>query len=178
MTLEQNTWLTAFADELEKLVKNFKDGEDICSKTVLSVLRQIEKYIERYPNPHEAAKAMSYTSRINHGRDEAIQRGEGVRRGRFVGQFPMRDTEDGESIAVDLIDRNAIDPATQAEDRDECRRAVEKLHPVVAIGFALTAVFGFNQGEAAKKTRVGRTHLSRQMNKSQREMRDGQQDAA
>ena len=153
-----------------KLVKNFKDGDDICSKQVLNVLRQIDKYIKRYPNPKHAAKAMSYTGRINHGRDEAIQRGEGVRRPRVVGQFPMHHTTDGDSFAVDLIDRNAIDPAKQAADRDECRLVVGKLRPVVATGVALTAVFGFDQCEAAIQMGISRPYLSRTMKKSEREM--------
>ena len=121
---------------------------------------------------------MSYTGRINHGRDEAIQRGEGVRRTRIVGHFPMHNTEDGESVAVDLMDRYAIDPSTQAADRDECRRVVEQLPAVVAKGVALTAVFGFDQGEAAEQIDVSRPYLSRKMKKSEREMRNGQQDAA
>ena len=130
-----------------------------------------------YPNSQDAAKAVSFTARINFGRGEAMQRGEGVRRTRIVGQFPTHNTEDGESIAVDLMDRNAIDPAMQAADRDECRRAVEQLPAVVATGVALTAVFGFDQGEAAKQIGVGRTHFSRTMKKSERKMRDGRQDA-
>ena len=166
-----------FSDELAKLVKNFKDGDEICSKQVINVLRQIEKYTKRYPNPQDAAKAMSYTGRINHSRQEAIQRGEGVRRTRIVGQFPTHNTEDGESIAVDLMDRNAIDPETQAVDRDECRRAVDKLPAVVAKGVALTAVFGFNQEESAEQIDVSRPYLSRTMKKSEREMHDGRQDA-
>ena len=166
-----------FADELAKLVKNFKDGDDICSKQVLNVLRQIDKYTKRYPSPQDAAKAMSYTGRINHGRDEAIQRGEGARRKRIVGQFPMHSTEDGDSIAVDLIDRNAIDPAIRAADRDECRRAVDQIPAVVATGVALTAVLGFDQGEAAEQAGVGRTYLSRKMKASEHAMRNGQQGA-
>jgi DNA-directed RNA polymerase specialized sigma24 family protein len=161
-----------FADELAKLVKNFNDGDDICSKQVLNVLRQIDKYIKRYPNPQDAAKAMSYTGRINHGRDEAIQRGEGVRRKRIVGQFPLHDTEVGDSIAVDLIDRNAIDPAMQAADRDECRRAVDQIPTVVATGVALTAIFGYDQGEAATQMGISRPYLSRKMKKAGREMRE------
>ena len=121
---------------------------------------------------------MRFTARINFGRDEAIQRGEGVRRGRIVGQFPTRETDEGENVVVDLIDRNAIDPATQAADRDECCRVVGQLRPVVATGVALTAVFGFDQGEAAKRIGIGRTHFSREMNKSKRQMRDGQKSAA
>jgi DNA-directed RNA polymerase specialized sigma24 family protein len=113
---------------------------------------------------------MSYTGRINHGRDEAIQRGEGVRRTRIVGQFPMHNTEDGDSFAVDLIDRNAIDPAIKAADRDECRRAVDQIPTVVATGVVLTAVFGFDQGEAATQMGISRPYLSRTMKKSEREM--------
>ena len=178
MTEEQSTWLTAFADELGKRVKNFKDGDDIRQEQVLNVLWQIKKYIERYPNPRDAAKAMSYTGHINHGRDEAIERGEGVRRNRYVGQFPTRLNDDGEEVVIDLVDRSAIDPATQAADRDECHRAVDQLPPVVAAGVALTAVFGFDQGEAAKQIGVGRTYLSRMTKKSERKMCDGQHDAA
>jgi DNA-directed RNA polymerase specialized sigma24 family protein len=174
----QKVWLSMFADELAKLVKNFKDGDDICSKQVLNVLRQIDKYTKRYPNPQDAAKAMSYTGRINHGRDEAIQRGEGVRRKRIVGQFPMHNTEDGDSIAVDLTDRNAIDPATQAADRDECRRAVDQVSTVVATGIALTAILGFDQGEAATQMGISRPYLSRKMKKAEREMRDGRNNTA
>ena len=121
---------------------------------------------------------MSYTGRINHGRDEAIQRGEGVRRNRIVDPLPTRTTEDGEEVAIDLIDRNATDPATQAADRDECRRAVDQLPALVAKGVALTAVFGLDQGEAATQMGISRPHLSRKMKKSEREMRDGWQNLA
>ncbi len=131
-----------------------------------------------YPNPQDAVKAMRFTARMNFGRGEAIQRGEGVRRTRIVNQFPMRETEDGAKVFIDLIDRKAIDPANLAADRDECRRAIGQLPAVVAKGVALTAVFGFDQGEAAKQVDVGRTYLSRMMKKSERKMRDSQQDAA
>ena len=177
MTEAQIFWISAFADELAKRVNNFKDGDDICQKQILNVLQQIEKYIKRYPNPQDAAKAMSFTASINFGRDEAIQRGEGVRRNRIVDRLPTRRTEDSEEVAVDLIDRNAVDPATQAADRDECRRVVLKITSVVATGVALTAVFDLNQGEAATHMGIGRTGFSRMMKKSEREMRDGQQDA-
>ena len=177
LTKAQIVWISMFADELAKRVKNFKDGDDICSKQVINVLRQIEKFIKRYPNAFDAAKAMSYTGRINHGRDEAIQRGEGVRRNRIVDCLPTRRTEDGEEVAIDLIDRNAIDPATQAADRDVCRRLVGQLPTVVAKGVALTSVFGFDQGEAAEQIDVSRPYFSRKLKKSEREMRDSRQDA-
>ena len=156
----------------------FNNGGDICHDQVLIVLKQIDKYMGKYPNPQDAVKAMRFTARVNFGRDEAIQRGEGVRRGRIVGQFPTRNTGDGEKVVVDLVDRNAIDPATQAADRDECRRAVDQLPALVAKGVALTAVFGFDQGEAAEQIDVSRPYISRMMKKSEREMRDGRQDMA
>ena len=171
-------WISAFNDALSKKVKSLKDGEDICQKQTLNVLRRLEKFMGAYPNPEDAAKIMSFTARINFGRDEAIQRGEGVRRTRIVTQFPTRATDDGEEVAIDLIDHNAIDPATQATDRDECRRAVHQLPAVVATGVALTAVFGLDQGEAATQMGISRPHLSRKMKKSEREMRDGWQNLA
>ena len=166
MTETQSIWITTFEFELGKRVAQFKNGGDICHDQVLIVLKQLDKYVGKYPNPQDAVKAMRFTARMNFGRDEAIQRGEGVRRTRIVGQFPMHNTKDGDSIAVDLVDHNAIDPAMQAADRDECRRAVHQLRPVVAAGVALTAVFGYDQGEAAKQIDFGRTHLSRAMNQS------------
>ena len=178
LTELQKVWLTDFSNELGKKVKSLKDGEDIRQKQTLNVLRQIEKFMGDYPNPQDAVRAMSFTARINHGRDEAKQRGEGVRHNRFVGQFPTRKNDHGETVVIDLEDLQAVDPAIQAVIRDECRRAVDQLRPVVATGVALTAVFGFDQDEAAKQIGVGRTYLSRTMKKSERVMRNGQQDAA
>ena len=177
MTEEQSTWLTAFADELGKRVKNFKDGDDIRQEQVLNVLWQITKYIGRYPNPRDAAKAMSYTGRINHGRDEAIERGEGVRRNRCVGQFPTRLNDDGEEVAIDLVDRNAIDPETQAADRDLCRQAIKEIKPIAATGLALTAICGYDQSSAAAIAGVTRPYISRQMKHAERSMHSNRQDA-
>ena len=78
----------------------------------------------------------------------------------------------------DIADKSAIDPATQAADRDECRRAVNQLRPVVATGVALTAVFGLNQAEAADEIGVTREYLSRQMKQSEREMQRATKPAA
>ncbi len=177
MTEEQSTWLTAFANEMLTLVKKFKDGDEICQKQVLNVSLQIKKYIERYPNPRDAAKAMSYTGRINHGRDEAIERGEGVRRNRYVGQFPTRLTDDGEEVAIDLVDRHAIDPATQAVDRDFCRQAIKEIKPIAATGLALTAICGYDQGSAAAIAGVTRPYISRQIKQTVRNMQSNRQDA-
>ena len=178
LTELQKVWLTVFSNELGKKVKSLKDGEDICQKQTLNVLRQVEKFMGDYPNPQDAAKAMSFTARINHGRDEAKQRGEGVRHSRFVGQFPTRKNDDGETVAIDLEDLQAVDPATQAVIRDECRQAIKIIKPAVATGVALTAIFGYDQREAAAKMGVGRTYLSRTMKKLERVIRDGQQHAA
>jgi len=178
LTEAQMLWLTAFAEELKKRVERFKDGDDICSIQVLNVLRQIKKYIQRYPHPRDAAAAMSFTARVNHSRGEAIQRGAGARRKRIVGRFPTDKTEDGDEITVDMVDQNAIDPASQAADCDECRRVVGQLPSDVATGIALTAIFGFNQGEAASKIGIGRTYLSRTMKRTQHEIRRGRNEAA
>jgi len=178
MTEAEMVWLTAFAEALKGRVQKFRHGEDICSRQVVNVTRQIKKYIERYPKPEDAAKAMSFTARIDYGRDESIQRGAGARHERIVGGFPEGETEDGEEIRFDLIDRNAVDPATQAAVSDECRRAVVQLPAVVAKGVALTSVFGFDQGEAARQIDVSRPYLSRIMKKTKDEIRRGRNEAA
>ena len=178
LTEAQSVWITAFEHELSKQVKQFKNSGDICHDQVLIVLKQIEKYMGKYPNPQGAVSAMRFTARVNFGRNEAIQIGSGVRRKRLVGPFPTRITDDGEEVAIDLVDRNAIDPATHVADRDECLRAVDQLPTVVATGVALTAVFGFDQREAAKQIGVGRTYLSRKMKNSKRAICAGQHDAA
>jgi DNA-directed RNA polymerase specialized sigma24 family protein len=171
-------WISAFNDALSKKVKSLKDGEDICQKQTLNVLRQIKKYIERYPNPQDAAKVMSFTARINYARDEARQRGEGSRKGRFVGQFPTHKTDSGETVEVDLEDLQAVNPETQAVERDLCRQAIKEIKPIAATGFALTAICGYDQGSAAAIAGVTRPYISRQMKQAEREMCDGQHDAA
>jgi len=171
-------WISAFNDALSKKVKSLKDGEDICQKQTLNVLRQIKKYIERYPNPQDAARVMSFTARINYGRDEAMQRGEGSRKGRFVGQFPTHKTDSGETVEVDLEDLQAVNPETQAVERDLCRQAIKEIKPIAATGFALTAICGYDQGSAAAIAGVTRPHISRQMKQAEHEMQSNQQDAA
>lgn len=164
----ERVWITSFAYELGRLLKGKKSGDDICSKQFVDVLRQIEKYMGRYPNPRDAAKAMSFTAVINFGRQEAIQRGEGVNHTRVVGQFPTRLVDHGGVQAIDLVDRFAVNPEIQAVNRDLCRREISKIKPVVARGLELNAVHGFNQGEAAAIIGVTRPYLSRQIKQHQR----------
>ena len=173
----QMAWITAFADELGRLLKGHS-AEDCLSRQVVNVLVQIERYMRQFPKPADAAAAMHFSCKVDYQRDEAKQRGEGVRHSRVVGQLTRASDDTGVITEFDIVDKSAIDPATQAVDRDECRRAVDQIPTVVATGVALTAVFGFNQGEAAKQIEVGRTHLSRAMKQSEREMRDGRKDAA
>ena len=170
LTELEKVWITSFAYELGRLLKGKKSGDDICSKQVLKVLEQIKNMTIRYPNPRDAAKAMSFTASINFGRQEAIQRGEGVNHTRVVGQFPTRLLDHGGVRAVDLVDRFAVNPETQAVNRDLCRREISKMKPVVARGIELTTVNGFNQGEAAEIIGVTRPYLSRQIKQYEQTM--------
>ena len=170
-------WISAFNDALSKKVKSLKDGEDICQKQTLNVLRRLEKFMGAYPNPEDAAKKMSFTARINYGRDEARQRGEGSRHGRFVGQFPTHKTDGGETVEVDLEDLQAVNPETQAVERDLCRQAIKEIKPIAATGLALTAICGYDQGSAAAIAGVTRPYISRQMKQAERSMHSNRQDA-
>ena len=165
----QMAWITAFADELGRLLKGHS-AEDCLSRQVVNVLVQIERYMRQFPKPADAATAMHFSCKVDYQRDEAKQRGEGVRHSRVVGQLTRASDDTGVITEFDIVDKSAIDPATQAVDRDECRRAVDQLRPVVAAGVAMTAVIGLNQAEAANEIGVTREYLSRQMKKSEREM--------
>ena len=165
----QMAWITAFADELGRLLKGHS-AEDCLSRQVVNVLVQIERYMRQFPKPADAAAAMHISCKVDYQRDEAKQRGEGVRHSRVVGQLTRASDDTGVITEFDIVDKSAIDPATQAVDRDECRRAVDQLRPVVAAGVAMTAVIGLNQAEAANEIGVTREYLSRQMKKSEREM--------
>ena len=178
LTKLEKVWITSFAYELGRLLKGKKSDDDICSKQVVDVLRQIEKFMGRYPNPQDAAKAVRFTATINYGRQEAIQRGEGVNHTRVVEQFPTRLLDHGGVRAVDLVDRFTVNPETQAVIRDLCRREISKIKPVVARGLELNAVQGFNQAEAAKIIGVTRTYLSRQIKQYERTMQDDSKLAA
>ena len=165
----QMTWITVFADELGRLLKGHS-ADDCLSRQVVNVLVQIERYMRQFPKPADAAAAMHFSCKVDYQRDEAKQRGEGVRHSRVVGQLTREADDTGVITEFDIVDKSAIDPATQAVDRDECRRAVDQLRPVVAAGVAMTAVIGLNQAEAANEIGVTREYLSRQMKKSEREM--------
>ena len=146
-----------FATELGRLLKGRASGEDICSRQVINVLTQIDKFIERYPSASSCAAAMFYTCTVDYGRDEAKQSGRGVRFGRVVEPL-TRVTEMGfETIDI--------------------RREISKLKPVVAKGIEL-AVQGFSQAEAADEIGVTREYLSRQMKQSEREMQRANKPAA
>ena len=172
----QNFWITIFADELGRLLQGKSSGEDICSRQVINVLTQIDKFIARYPNALDCAKAMCYTCIIDFGRDEARQSGKGSRYGRVVESL-TRANDDGGFHTIDIADLSATDPEAQAIARDLCRQEISKLKPVVAMGVELTAQ-GFNQVEAAAKIGVSRTYISRQMKQSQREMQRASELAA
>lgn len=167
----QSVWITKFANELSETQRGRQDGGDICNTQIVKVLQHIEKFMEKFPNPVDAVVAMSYTAKINFLRDEAIHRGEGVRRGRKVEKFPTLVSSSGEEIEIDLVDRSAADPETEAIIRDQCRRAVAIIRPIVAIGLVLTTIVGLNQSQAAEKMNITRTYLSRQIKQSQRQMR-------
>ena len=164
-----------FATELGRLLKGRVSGEDICSRQVINVLTQIDKFIERYPSASSCAAAMFYTCTVDYGRDEAKQSGRGVRFGRVVEPL-TRVTEMGFET-VDIEDKGVIDPEAQAIARDLCRREISKLKPVVAKGIELV-VQGFNQAEAADEIGVTREYLSRQMKQSEREMQRANKPAA
>ena len=153
----ENTWITAFDGEFRRVMGRREAGEDISGDRTLHVLENIRQVMARYPDPIKAVRAMNYTAKVDFWREDARQRGEGVRHGRTVLRF---------TASFDLIDHRATNPETQAIQRDECRTFLSVMKPVVAKGFLLTAIGGLDQAAAAKQIGVTRTGLCKQMNQS------------
>ena len=165
---QRGVWITTFDRELRRACSRQHEGDDICSRRLVHVLENLEKFMSDYPNPSNAVYAVVRTAKVDFWREDARQRGEGVQRGRVVQQFPTRVSEGGHDVQVDLVDHCAVDPEVQAIQRDECTRILKSVKPVVAKGMVLTAVKGYDQSEAAEQIGVTRTYLCRQIKQFQR----------
>ena len=109
-----SVWITSFDREIRRELRGQNACDDVCSTRLIYVLENIDKFMARFPNPKDAVRAMSSNAKNDYWRSESKQRGEGVRRGRKVGQLPSILSFSGQAVAVDIIDHRAIDPELQA----------------------------------------------------------------
>ena len=169
---QRGVWITTFDRELRRACSRQHEGDDICSRRLVHVLENLEKFMGDYPNPSNAVYAVVRTAKVDFWREDARQRGEGVQRGRVVQQFPTRVSDGGHYVQVDLVDHHAVDPEVQAIQRDACRRLLEEAKPVVAKGLLLTAIGGYDQATAAEKIGVTRPYLCRQIKQFHRALKN------
>lgn len=162
----EEMWVIEFDREFRRVMKRQSAGEDISGDETVDVLQNVRQIMARFPDPARAVGAMNFTARVNYERKQAKQRGEGLRHRRIVQQFPTQVSNNGRPVPVDIIDHRAMNPETGAILRDECKRFLSDMKPVVAKGFVLTAIAGFDQADAAKKIGVTREYLCRQMKQS------------
>ena len=165
---QRGVWITNFDRQLRLACSRQHEGDDICSRKLLHVLENLEKFMSDFPNPTNAVYAVVRTAKVDFWREDARQRGEGVQRCRVVQQLPTRVVEGGHHVQVDLVDLRAVDPEMQAIQRDACIRLLEEAKPVVAKGLALTAIEGYDQATAAEKAGVTRPYLCREIKQFQR----------
>jgi hypothetical protein len=166
LTKVEEVWVTEFDREFRRVMKRRSAGEDISGDQTVDALQNIRQVMARYPDPARAVRAMNYTARVDYNRNQAKQRGEGLRHGRIVQRFPTGVSDDGRLVPVDIIDQRAMNPEVGAILRDECKRFLSVMKPVVAKGFVLTSIAGFDQAGAAEKIGVTREYLCRQMKQS------------
>lgn len=166
LTKVEELWVIEFDREFRRVMKRRSAGEDISGDQTVDALENIRQVMARYPDPAKAVRAMKYTARVDYDRKQAKQRGEGLRHLRIVQQFPTQVSNNGRPVPVDIIDHRAMNPETGAILRDECKRFLSVMKPVVAKGFVLTAIAGFDQAGAAEKIGVTREYLCRQMKQS------------
>ena len=166
LTKVEEQWVIEFDREFRQVMKRRSAGEDISGDQTVDALQNLSQVMARYPDPIRAVGAMNFTARVNYERKQAKQRGEGLRHRRIVQQFPTQVSNNGRPVRVDFIDHRAMNPEARAILRDECKRFLSVMKPVVAKGFVLTAIAGFDQADAAKKIGVTREYLCRHMKQS------------
>ena len=170
LTEAQASYLAEFDAGIARCLGARRDARDIGSRAVVEVATRIDDSMRKHRDPRVLARRMYNNSAKDYWRRDAAQRGEGARRTRKVVAFPSRINETGDEQVIDIIDRHAINPETQAILRAECRVAIAHISPVAAKGFMLTAIAGYNQGEAAKFVGVTRPYLSRLIKQSAQNM--------
>jgi len=170
LTEAQASYLAEFDAGIAFCLGSRRDARDIGSRAVVEVASRIDDSMRKHPDPRVLARRMCNNTEKDYWRRDAAQRGEGARRTRKVVTFPTRISVTGGEQVIDIIDRHAINPEAQTILRAECREAIAQISPVAVKGILLTAIAGYNQGEAAEFVGVTRPYLSRLMKQSAQTM--------
>ena len=145
---------------------------DVANFAIQKVIRNVQRFMSRYPTPDHAANAVAPNAFVDYCRRDNAQSGRGARGTRTViGDEPGNF---GDNYAESVITRQpgvVADPEAWVErDYHEgiIREVRENISPLAWEGLVLTEINGLTQEKAAKLLGVGREHLNREINKAKK----------
>jgi len=153
---------------------------DIASFAIEKVIRNVQRFMNRYPTPDHAANAVASNSFVDYCRRDNAQRGHGARGTRMViGDEPGNF---GDNNAESIIARQpgvVVDPEAWVE-RDYHDGIIgevrEHISPLAWEGLVLTQINGLTQAEAAVILGVSLGHLNREISKAKKIAKRMQED--
>lgn len=145
---------------------------DIGSFAIEKVIRNVQRFMNRYPTPDHAANAVASNSFVDYCRRDNAQRGHGARGTRMViGDEPGNFGDGGGESLIARHPESIVDPEAWVED--DYRKGIiakvrEHISPLAWEGLVLTQINGLTQAEAAVILGVSLGHLNREISKAKK----------
>lgn len=155
---QQERYITDLHDELDDRVSHGADHDDVVQYVSLRVWAHIDFFMDRYPDPREAARRIWGNGARDYSRRQAVQTGSGALFLRVVGRLDGIDVVDA---GPSLADRVATSIDLEA--------ALGTIDPRIADGLVLEEQ-GYTQVEVARMLALSRTYYSRRANAARREL--------
>ncbi len=145
---------------------------DIANFSIGKVIRNVQRFMNRYPTPDHAANAVAPNAFVDYCRRDNAQSGRGARGTRMViGDEPGNFGDGGGESLIARHPESIVDPEAWVE-RDYhdgiIAKVREHISPLAWEGLVLTEINELTQGEAAALLGVSRAHLNREISKAKK----------
>ncbi len=145
---------------------------DIANFSIGKVIRNVQRFMNRYPTPDHAANAVAPNAFVDYCRRDNAQSGRGARGTRMViGDEPGNFGDGGGESLIARHPESIVDPEAWVE-RDYHDGIIaevrEHISPLAWEGLVLTEINELTQGEAAALLGVSRAHLNREISKAKK----------
>lgn len=184
LTRAESTYIIAVQRALQKYMNRhfakasmtYFEPQDLASFATEKVMKSLDKYMQKYPDPIAAAHAVAANSAWDHLRRIRAQRGEGARGERaIIGlQGRVRPGDEDSPTWEDLLVSTFEHPDDVVDRIDAQREIAEVLDvftPVGLDGAIATELHGRTQGAVAKDHKVARETVNRNIKTDQRRAR-------
>jgi Predicted DNA-binding proteins len=162
----------AFGHKIVKANLRGHKSADVANFAIQKVIRNVQRFMNRYPTPDHAANAVASNSFVDYCRRDNAQRGQGARGKRTVmGDEPGRFGDVGMESVISRQPGSIVDPNDWIED-DYRRRVIGEVREHISTlaweGLVLSEINGLTQTQAAAILGVSRAHLNREISKAKK----------